>query len=124
MSLWLMPILVVVSAASTWAQEIPGTSTAATGFSGGSKVRLTREQTAVFQDALQTLAQQGHVTVVAEGAPLHPTLPAKDIPDLSQDPPRTAPFKGWRMPTITMFSFITAFTGSRSATRTPTTCRE
>lgn len=87
MSLWLMLILVVVSAASTWAQEIPGTSTAATGFSGGSKVRLTRGQTAVFQDALQTLAQQGHVTVVAEGAPLHPTLPAKDIPDLSQDAP-------------------------------------
>lgn len=50
-------------------------------------VHLTRAQATRFQDALDALAAQAHVAIVAEGAPLHPALTGKDVPDLPANTP-------------------------------------
>ncbi len=46
-------------------------------------VHLSLAQSRSFSDALDALAAQGHVAVVAEGAPLIPRLPKKDTQDLT-----------------------------------------
>lgn len=48
-----------------------------------SLVHLSLAQSASFSDALDALAAQGHVAIVAEGAPLVPRLPKKDTQDLT-----------------------------------------
>lgn len=45
-------------------------------------VSLTKAQSSHFQDALTSLAAQGHVAIVAEGAPLHPHLADAATPNL------------------------------------------
>lgn len=42
-------------------------------------VRLTQAQAHTFREGLQTLAGQAHVTFVAEGRPLHSTLPRNSV---------------------------------------------
>jgi len=46
-------------------------------------VHLSLAQSGSFSEALDALAAQGHVAIVAEGAPLVPRLSKKDIPDLT-----------------------------------------
>ena len=48
---------------------------------------LSLAQSASFPDALDALAAQGHVAIVAEGAPLVPRLSKKDIQDLTAPVP-------------------------------------
>ena len=52
-----------------------------------SLVHLSLAQSASFSDALYALAAQGHVAIVAEGAPLVPRLPKKDTQDLTSPRP-------------------------------------
>ena len=52
-----------------------------------SLVHLSLAQSASFSDALDALAAQGHVAIVAEGAPLVPRLPKKDTQDLTAPRP-------------------------------------
>lgn len=42
-------------------------------------VRLTQAQAHAFREGLQTVAEQAHVTFVAEGWPLHSILPSKSV---------------------------------------------
>ncbi|MDQ2732713.1 MAG: hypothetical protein M3Y56_13730, partial [Armatimonadota bacterium] len=44
---------------------------------------LNSAQLSSFNDALNGLAEQGHVAIVAEGVPLHSTLAAKDVPSVA-----------------------------------------
>lgn len=46
-------------------------------------VHLSLAQSGSFSDAIDALAAQGHVAIVAEGAPLVPHLPKKDTQDLT-----------------------------------------
>lgn len=46
-------------------------------------VHLSLGQSASFSEALDALAAQGHIAIVAEGAPLVPRLPAKEVQDLT-----------------------------------------
>jgi len=46
-------------------------------------VHLSLAQSGSFSEALDALAAQGHVAIVAEGAPLVPRLPKKDTQDLT-----------------------------------------
>ena len=48
-----------------------------------SRVHLSLAQSESFSDALDALTAQGHVAIVAEGAPLVPRLPKKDTQDLT-----------------------------------------
>lgn len=48
-----------------------------------SLVHLSLAQSASFSEALDALAAQGHVAIVAEGAPRVPRLPKKDTQDLT-----------------------------------------
>lgn len=66
------------------AQQAPASSAPA---KASIMVRLTPAQAGVFRDALTALAEQGHTLILAEGAPLHPKLPPKDVPALPQDRP-------------------------------------
>lgn len=50
-------------------------------------VHLTLAQSGSFSEALDALAAQGHVAIVAEGAPLVPRLPKKDTQDLTAPVP-------------------------------------
>lgn len=51
---------------------------------------ITAQQAAVFQDALRALASQGHVAIIAEGAPLRSKLPPQDVPKLDDHWPLSA----------------------------------
>lgn len=53
-------------------------------------VTITRQQTAVFQDALRALAAQAHIAIVAEGTPLRSKLPEQDVPRLQEHWPLSA----------------------------------
>lgn len=57
--------------------------TAASSEAPGPAVSLTRTQAANFQDALMALAEQGRMAIVAEGVPLHSTLPKDKAPDIA-----------------------------------------
>ena len=46
-------------------------------------VLLGRAQLSAFTDALEAIAAQGHVAIVAEGVPLHRTLTYGDLPSLT-----------------------------------------
>ena len=46
-------------------------------------VHATTAMTGTFQEALETLALQGHIALVAEGTPLRSVLPLSQAPDLS-----------------------------------------
>ncbi len=46
-------------------------------------VHLSLAQSASFPDAIDALAAQGHVAIVAEGAPFVPRLPHKEVQDLT-----------------------------------------
>lgn len=50
-------------------------------------VHLNLAQSASFSEALEALAAQGHVAIVAEGVPLVPHLPAKEVQDLTAPVP-------------------------------------
>ncbi len=50
-------------------------------------VHLSPRQASQFQTALDALAKQAHVALVAEGAPLTPRLAGKAVPDLTADAP-------------------------------------
>jgi hypothetical protein len=53
-------------------------------------VMLARTQLSGFNDALEAVAAQAHVAIVAEGIPLHPVLAEKDVLSLAgQDRPLT-----------------------------------
>ena len=47
------------------------------------KAHLSQAEAESFSDALDTLATQGHIAIVAEGVPLVPHPAKKDIPDLT-----------------------------------------
>lgn len=61
--------------------------TAALGEARGPVVHLTKTQAANVQDALTALSEQGHFAIVAEGVPLHPTLPKDKAPDIADGVP-------------------------------------
>lgn len=46
-------------------------------------VRLTQDQTTSFSTAINAIAQQGHVAIVAEGTPFQPTLDKNAAPSLA-----------------------------------------
>lgn len=50
-------------------------------------VHLSKSQSRVFGEALDALAAQGHVAIVAEGAPLRPLLAEEDTTDLTTPVP-------------------------------------
>lgn len=53
-------------------------------------VHLTKAEAGQFQAALDALAGQGRVALIAEGTPLIPELLARNIPDLTADAPLEA----------------------------------
>ena len=82
-----LTVLAALALSSVGAVQAQEPLPAPTSVKPDATVRLTPAQAGVFRDALAALAQQGHVTILAEGAPLHPKLVPKDAPALPQNTP-------------------------------------